>query len=67
VGKEVNHIDGNKQNAAVGNLEYITHDENMTHAAETNLISSGDGHWSRRRAALRGELPVPPAMAEAGS
>jgi len=37
-GKEVNHVDGNKQNNHISNLEYVTRSENMKHAFRMNLI-----------------------------
>ena len=48
--REVNHIDGNKKNNCVLNLEWLTGSENMKHASKTNLLhpASGTDHWSSK-------------------
>lgn len=51
-GRQVNHIDGNKLNNHVSNLEYVSCHENMKHAAEAGLIDiRGDNHPKRKAAA----------------
>ena len=43
----INHIDGNKLNNCISNLEWVTHAENMKHAYQLGLVVSFPGRCKR--------------------
>lgn len=47
-GAQVNHINGQKSDNRMANLEYVTAAENMAHAARTGLMPVGDRNASRK-------------------
>jgi DNA-binding CsgD family transcriptional regulator len=47
-GKQVNHIDGDKLNNDIQNLEIVTPEQNREHAKRTGLIVRGEDNPSSR-------------------
>lgn len=48
---EINHIDGDKNNNSIDNLEAITHQQNLIKAVEKGLIKSGEESCNSKRVA----------------
>lgn len=48
-GCEVNHIDGNRYNNDVSNLEWVSHQENMKHAVRLNLVDTSKACTAHRK------------------
>lgn len=55
VGKEINHIDGDKTNNQLDNLEVVSHRENMQHAWKNKLILP-ENLSKKRRSQTLGEV-----------
>ena len=53
---QVNHIDGNKQNNQVNNLEWCTNGENVKHALRTGLIREQKGDNASHRTLTSDEV-----------
>lgn len=57
LGFDINHIDTDKRNNAVGNLEYVTRSDNLKHAFRNGLMCvTGDKNPRRIAAKRRKEL-----------
>lgn len=46
---QVNHIDGNKRNNFIGNLEFVTNQENVQHAYDTGIRKPSGGRGPIRK------------------
>lgn len=47
-GFELDHVNGDKQDNRLSNLEAVTRQENIRRALATGLTPTGDRHWARR-------------------
>jgi hypothetical protein len=47
--KEINHIDGNKSNNSIENLEIVTRQENIAHAKEIGLLNNRNKYVIERK------------------
>jgi len=60
----VNHIDGNKTNNDSGNLEWLTHHENLLHAAAIGMTTIGNENWRKRNNSQLGEDEIKTRISE---
>ena len=60
----VNHIDGDKTNNDSENLEWLTHHENLLHAAEIGMTTIGNKNWRKMNNSQLGEDEIKRRISE---
>lgn len=60
----VNHIDGNKANNDSENLEWVTHHENLLHAAAIGMTTIGNKNWRQMNNSQLGEDEIKTRISE---
>ena len=60
----VNHIDGDKANNDSENLEWLTHHENLLHAAEIGMTTIGNKRWRKMNNSQMGEDEIKKRISE---
>jgi hypothetical protein len=60
----VNHIDGDKTNNDSENLEWLTHHENLLHAAAIGMTTIGNKNWRKMNNSQLGEDEIKRRISE---